>query len=196
MKFIISLLLSISIGFTSYAQNWDIDLLRNINLNRNKNLDDTFRGITNSVSPLSIGTPIAMFSVGLIKKDSFLKRKAIYTAVSLVTSSLITVALKYSVNRPRPFITYPYLQKEATGGSPSFPSGHTSNAFALATSLSLSYPKWYVIVPSFAWAGLVGYSRMDLGVHYPSDVLAGAIVGAGSSWLCYKINQKLSRKYQ
>jgi membrane-associated phospholipid phosphatase len=51
-------------------------------------------------------------------------------------------------------------------------------AFALATSLSLSYPKCYIIVPSFAWASSVGYSRMDLGVHYPSDVLAGAIVGA------------------
>lgn len=63
--------------------------------------------------------------------------------------------------------------------------------FALATSLSLSYPKWYIIVPSYAWAGSVGYSRMDLGVHYPSDVLAGAVIGAGSAWLTYYINKKL-----
>ena len=70
----------------------------------------------------------------------------------------------------------------------SFPSGHTSFAFATATSLSIKYPRWYVIAPSYLWAGAVGYSRMNLGVHYPSDVLAGAMLGAGSAWLTCKVN--------
>ncbi|MDO9339524.1 MAG: phosphatase PAP2 family protein, partial [Bacteroidales bacterium] len=56
---------------------------------------------------------------------------------------------------------------------------------------TLAYPKWYIIVPSYTWASTVAYSRMDLGVHYPSDVLIGALVGAGSAYLTYKINQKL-----
>ena len=64
-------------------------------------------------------------------------------------------------------------------------------AFATATSLSLTYPKWYIIVPAYSWAGAVGYSRMHLGVHYPSDVFIGALVGAGSAWLTHAMNKKL-----
>ncbi|HEU4788615.1 MAG TPA: phosphatase PAP2 family protein, partial [Flavobacterium sp.] len=52
----------------------------------------------------------------------------------------------------------------------------------------------YVIAPSFLWAGAVGYSRMYLGVHYPTDVLAGAIVGSGSAFLCYKLNKWINKK--
>ena len=82
--------------------------------------------------------------------------------------------------------------KETNGRSPSFPSGHTSGAFSFATSLTIACPKWYIAGPAYIWAGAVGYSRMDLGVHYPSDVLAGAIIGVGSAYLCYKGQQWLN----
>jgi membrane-associated phospholipid phosphatase len=52
----------------------------------------------------------------------------------------------------------------------SFPSQHTSFAFATATALSLQYRKWWVVVPAYTWAAMVGYSRLYLGQHYPSDV--------------------------
>ena len=77
----------------------------------------------------------------------------------------------------------------------SFPSGHVSAAFCTATSLSLRFHKWYVIAPSFLWATSVGWARMYQGVHYPSDVLAGAIVGAGSAWLGYKIQHRMEKKH-
>lgn len=86
------------------------------------------------------------------------------------------------------------VQPVVSEASYSMPSGHTSTAFATATSLSLAYPKWYVVAPSFVWAGAIGYSRMHLGVHYPSDVLAGAIVGSGSAYLTYKANQWINKK--
>jgi membrane-associated phospholipid phosphatase len=191
-KFIIILLLFPFISIS--AQNIDIDILRNINLNRNTNLDGAFRGISNSVTPLVIGTPVLLFSIGMVKKDSVLTRKSLYIGASVVTSAIITSILKYGINRTRPFITYPDIEKAAPAGSPSFPSGHTSDAFALATSLSLAFPKWYIIAPSFAWAGAVGYSRMDLGVHYPSDVLMGAVIGVGSAYLCYKGKQWLLKR--
>ncbi len=189
---------SLGISQIGFSQNPDINLLKSINVDRNKSLDPGFILITNSASPISIGAPIVVFSVGLIQKDSTLKNKGIFLAETFAVNGFLTVALKLSFNRNRPIEDYPLIidkHQQASGGSPSFPSGHTSTAFATATSLSLAFPKWYVITPSFAWASAVGYSRMHLGVHYPSDVLAGAVVGAGSAFLSYKLNRWITGKY-
>ncbi|MDP4278263.1 MAG: phosphatase PAP2 family protein [Bacteroidota bacterium] len=177
----------------SIGQNIDINLLRDINLNRNESFDGVFKLLTNTAAPISAGIPVGMLGVGLIKGDSALTRHAIVIGASVVSSAMITLAMKAIVKRPRPFTTYSDIEKLTSGGGYSFPSGHTSGAFSLATSLSLDYPKWYVIIPSYVWASAVGYSRMDLGVHYPSDILMGAVVGAGSAYLCHYLNQKLFR---
>ena len=178
------------------AQNLDINLLKEINLERNKSLDPTFKFITNSVSPMSIGAPVAVLGIGILQKDSSLKSKGIIMVETLCVNALTTTALKLAVKRDRPFVTYPYLDKQAEAGSYSFPSGHTSSAFALATSLSLAFPKWYVVAPSYMYACAAGYSRMHLGVHYPSDVLAGAIVGAGSAVLSHYLQGKISTNWK
>ena len=189
------LFLVISFHFNlCFAQNWDIDLLEKINLERNQSLDPTVKFITNSVSPISIGAPIAVFGLGIIQKDSSLKSKGIIMVEALCVNAFTTTALKLAFKRDRPFVTYPFLDKQADAGSYSFPSGHTSTAFNLATSLSMAFPKWYVIVPSYVYACAAGYSRLHLGVHYPSDVLAGALVGAGSAILANYLQQKCTKK--
>ena len=179
---------------TIAAQNLDIDLLRKINIERNQALDPAFKFITNSVSPIGIGAPLVVTSVGFIQKNVTLKNKGYYIGATLLSSAVITTTLKFTIDRERPFVTYPEIQKLTGAGSASFPSGHTSEAFATATSLSLAFPKWYVIAPAYVWAGAAGYSRMHLGVHYPSDVLVGALVGAGSAWLCHELNKHLQNK--
>ncbi len=176
------------------AQNMDIVFLRKINVDRNTKLDQTFIVITNSDSPLSLAVPSSFLIVGLIKKDSTLINKGLYIGGSLVVSTIITTGLKYSIKRDRPFVTYPDIVKLSPAGSPSFPSGHTSMAFSTATSLSLAVPKWYVAVPAHLWAGAVGYSRMHLGVHYPSDVFFGALIGSGSAVGCFYLNNWLKEK--
>ncbi|MDP1746192.1 MAG: phosphatase PAP2 family protein [Bacteroidota bacterium] len=193
MKYIF--LFFISLNLTVSAQNTDIDILKSINLNRNRKLDNTFIFISNSIVPVSVGVPLGVIGTGFLKRDSTIKNKGIVIGASLLVAAGITTGLKYSVKRERPFVTYPVIDKVMNAGSPSFPSGHTSDAFATATSLSLAFPKWYIIAPSFVWAGSVGYSRMDLGVHYPSDVLAGAAIGAGTSYLCYKANKWLHERH-
>jgi len=80
-----------------------------------------------------------------------------------------------------------YLAALKPASSRSFPSGHTSAAFSLATTLSIQHPKWYIIIPSYTFASLVGYSRIYLGAHYPSDVIAGALVGTGAAWLNHQL---------
>jgi len=168
------------------AQNADINLLRDINVKRNTHLDKSFKLITNSVMPVGIGLPLGLIATGLINKDKVTRNNGLEVGASFIIASCISTGLKITVNRPRPFVTYPDIQKMADAGSYSFPSGHTTAAFATATSVSLIYPKWYVIAPAFTWACLSGYSRMHLGVHYPTDVLAGIIIGAGSAFLTHQ----------
>ena len=151
--------------------------------------------VSNSNNYMVVGIPITVGIVGLIKHDE----KWINSACQIVVANAInlgaTYTLKYTINRDRPFLTYPDIQNKVNEKSPSFPSGHTSSAFATATSLSLAFPKWYIIVPSYVWAGTVGYSRMQLGVHYPGDVLGGMITGAGSAYLTYKLNKWINKSY-
>jgi membrane-associated phospholipid phosphatase len=186
--------LVIIVSFSSISQNWDINTLKKINIERNQQLDPTFKVITNSITPVTFAAPIAILGVGLLKKDKQLLQSSIDVTEALILNAIITTSMKYGINRDRPFITYPEIDEQTGAGSPSFPSGHTSNAFAVATSLSIAFPKWYVITPSFIWAGAMGYSRMHLGVHYPSDVFVGAIIGSGCSFLTYYVNKKISKK--
>ncbi len=179
-----------------FSQNLDIRILRSINSPKTLSSDNFFRFVSNSDAFIVVGTPVIMGTVGLMNHDKNLFRNAEVLVGADVLNAGITTLLKYTVNRKRPFITYPDIAKKSKGGSPSFPSGHTSSAFATATSISLSYPKWYIITPLYLWAGTVGYSRMDLGVHYPSDVLAGALIGSGSAWLTWYVNKKIvARKH-
>ena len=177
-----------------FCQNIDIQILRAINSPEELPSDDFFRFISDSEPYVIFAVPAGMATAGYFERDNSLLRNACTDIAALALSGGISMILKYSVNRDRPFVTYPDITKKSAAGSPSFPSGHTSSAFATATSVSLAYPKWYIIAPSFAWAGTVGYSRMHLGVHYPSDVLAGALIGSGCAYLAYKINQKLLKK--
>jgi membrane-associated phospholipid phosphatase len=173
------------------AQNLDIRILRSINSPEKLPSDRFFRFVSNSDGYLVAGIPVIMGTTAWIKHDDKLLRTSCVALASVALNSVITLALKYPINRTRPFITYPDITKKSAAGSPSFPSGHTSSSFALATSLTLSYPKWYIIIPAYSWAGTVAFSRMDLGVHYPSDVLAGVLIGAGSAWLTHYVNKKL-----
>ena len=98
-------------------------------------------------------------------------------AASLIASGFIAPALKYSVGRERPSDTAnPYRFRPFTNHN-SFPSGHTTQAFAVATVIAAHYPAWWVQVLAFGSAGLVGYCRVEQNGHFTSDVVAGALIG-------------------
>ncbi|MFA5973223.1 MAG: phosphatase PAP2 family protein [Lentimicrobiaceae bacterium] len=177
-----------NITLLSLLQNFrdlDIGILKGIYENRNPDFDSFFIGITNSAGALAFGIPGILLIIALIRKNTFLRRNALLILIPVVISAILANVLKYTFNLPRPYEIYPFIQKLSGGGSPSFPSGHTTDAFAFAVAAALVFRKWYILIPALIWAFLVGYSRMNLGVHFPSDVLAGALIGAICSSVYY-----------
>ena len=173
------------------AQNWDINTVKTIN---DWNIHDLSRGISHSGIILPVGIPTAMGIYALIQKEQPLLKEAIYIGTSVIEALGLTYGLKYAINRQRPYEKYPdKIHPIEPEDSPSFPSGHTTAAFSLATSLSITYPKWYVIAPSAVWACGVGLARINQGVHYPSDVLTGAAIGVGCAFVNVYVNRWLNK---
>jgi undecaprenyl-diphosphatase len=176
---------------TSYSQNVDIRLLNHLHATRDKTWDETFNTVSWTVYPVSLAIPIGQYIHGIATHDMKSIEYGLQSTTALVVNTAITYGLKYSIRRDRPYVTHPEYIPYEHDSSPSFPSGHTSFAFTTATDLSIQYRKWYVIAPAYLWAGAVGYSRIHMGAHYPSDVLAGAIVGAASAYISYQGNKWL-----
>ncbi|MBQ8673022.1 MAG: phosphatase PAP2 family protein [Bacteroides sp.] len=180
--------------FPAVAQNWDINTLHKVNSWDGKLVRNYNKFISKSEPYVAVGVPVAMAVAAWIKDDRELLKDAVYVGTSVASTFIVTYGMKYTFDRRRPYERYPdRVHPYSYEDSPSFPSGHTSTAFALATSLSIKYPKWYVIAPSALWACSVGVSRMNEGVHYPSDVLAGAAIGAGCAVANIYINKWLNR---
>lgn len=187
--FILLFLIFATFSYETNAQNWDIRTLEKINGNPSQFLKDYSYFMSETTTGFAFSTPAILGITALITNDDEMLKNALFMGASLLADGAMTYGLKAAFNRPRPYVTYPDLiEPYRPFESRSMPSGHTSLAFSTATSLSLKYPKWYVIAPSFFWAGSVGYSRMNLGVHYPTDVIAGAFLGAGSAYLTMLVN--------
>src|SRR6201995_3160247 len=176
---------------TANAQNWDINLLRSINP-QNPN-SAVWKGFTNSAYPISVATPITLWVDGKIEHNKKTEHNAYEIAGSVIIAAGATEAMKIIFDRQRPYQKYNDVYPYEYEDGQSFPSGHASLAFATATSLSLEYKKWYVVVPAYAWAFGVGYSRLYLGAHYPTDVIGSAVTGAGSAFISHWISKKMGK---
>lgn len=188
-------LLLVLFCFRSNGQaTWDLNLLAKLNGGPEK-ADRFWEAYTNSITYVTLGTPLLAGAFGILKKDDYLKRQFIGMAGGLALNGFLTISLKYGIARPRPFVTHSDLIfKKSNAGSLSFPSGHTSSAFQWAASCVLAKPKWYIAVPAYMYACGIGYSRMHLGAHYPTDVAAGAFIGTASAFASYHINHWFWKK--
>ena len=111
---------------------------------------------------------------------------ALYIFVAVAISGLIAVAAKYVIGRARPkhfpdsgSFAFDFWSGDASWAG--FPSGHATTAMALGVALALLFPRlrWLFLCAGF-W---IAASRLFTGSHYPSDVLAGGLLGAVTAWL-------------
>jgi PAP2 superfamily len=186
---LLMLCLNQSKTFSQTSNNFEYKILKELAEDRTSGKTNFFKTVSKINNPVCLMVPASLFVAGLAEHDKTMRKKALYITETLIGTQAITWIMKTTIKRDRPYISDPTLIPVNYANNKSFPSGHTSEAFSMATSLSIAYPKWYVIAPTFAFASLVGYSRLYLGVHYPSDVFAGAVVGAGCAWLMYRLNK-------
>jgi hypothetical protein len=98
-------------------------------------------------------------------------------AASFIASGIVAPVLKYTVGRVRPNSTESTFQFEPFSGNYSFPSGHTTQAFAIASVIAAHYDAWWIKTIAYGTATAVGYSRIQQNQHFASDVMAGALIG-------------------
>lgn len=149
-----------------------------------------FQVITNAVDAVIVFLCTYLLVSRILRKRASETDKIVVTVlIPVFVAALITLFLKVVIHRgaPAPFIV-PWLEFEFLPVRYVFPSGHTSRAFALATALAIEFPRWrlfYMFV-----AALIGFSRVYVGAHYPTDVLAGAILGSLISWTFLQLGRR------
>lgn len=131
--------------------------------------------------------PLSFYAVGLARKDSYAQQTALLAGEAVADVQILTLVMKNIDRRLRPAdipvdgdYTHTWFKSHGRviTGHGSFPSGHTIGAFAVATVFAERYRqhRWVPWV-AYGLASLVGFSRVSLQSHFPSDVFAGAVLG-------------------
>ncbi|RKZ28036.1 hypothetical protein DRQ29_02530 [bacterium] len=166
-RMIYILCLVFSLAFGNWVQDFDNSVYEQIHSRWRCGFSDSFFPIVNRIGggEVYIATNVGFFFLG----DEDMKNSAKLSTVGCILSMATVKCLKYAVDRERP---------DKSGNSrwdSSFPSGHTAAAFTMAYVYGSQYPKSRI--PLYAFALSVGLARIYLGEHYPTDVIAGAVIG-------------------
>jgi len=165
-------------------QRWDVLTFRIIS---SGNTSGTLTGLAKAVSFSGNGylyplIPIFLFTFGFSQILEFVQIATIGFAAERSAYSIT----KNSFKRRRPANVLPNYQSIIQAADEfSFPSGHTSAAFFIVSLLLLLYGPVFMIL--YLWAGLVAFSRLILGVHFPTDLLVGSLMGSSIAYISFRL---------
>jgi undecaprenyl-diphosphatase len=150
-----------------------------------------------------IGLPLYILIIWYIIKERKWKAAIVtilFLALMIVISDQLSGIIKNAVLRFRPshnpeFSNIIHILRDYKGGNYGFVSSHAANSFATALFVTLFFKKRWVGITIFLWAIILSYSRIYLGVHYPFDILGGAIVGIFSGLLVFYAERWIYNKY-
>lgn len=169
----------------------DDEIYDGIQRNRTEATSDVAKGIEEFGSFPSFGIMGAFYLGGAMLDNYEAKTVAMDAfAASFISAGLITSSLKVIAGRSRPDEGDSTYRFQPFGGHSSFPSGHTTQAFSLASVIAGHYDEWWVDALSYGIAGGVGLARIEQEAHFPSDVVAGAIIGTIVGKTIVRYNRK------
>ena len=173
---------------------FDEDIERAIRRHRNDTLTNVFDNIQPLGNEYAIGVVGTFYIAGEIFKDPNLKTTALDSiSATAIASGIAANSFKYVIGRGRPTDGHGAYDFEPFSGRDSFASGHTTEAFVLASVITEHYPSMWVQVPAYGLASMVGYARLNNNRHWPSDVLAGAAIGTFTGKTVVRFNERHRR---
>ena len=193
IKFLLFFSLLCTIIIYLFPRTWELDLIAGLQENKTCFTIYFFQFISDSKSFITVGLPVALLTIGIIKHDPSLREKAFLVLFSLALAGILSTGVKRIVREPRPYEVDSRITQLSVGGGYGFPSGHTLEAVAAATTVSVLWPELWIIATSVVWVVLIGMSRIYLGVHDPGDAVGGLFLGLLSTFLVIKLRDYVLR---
>jgi membrane-associated phospholipid phosphatase len=178
------------VGLLGTSLAFDKSVRRNLYIYRNVTSSRTLRRYGDLMQFSGLIAGAGLGASGYLSDNARQKHMAWDFFESFAWAGVVTQTTKVVLGRRRPNATSDPFELRPVKWSSSFPSGHTTGAFAAATTLSEYYPVWQVMVPAYLAAGTVGFSRLYANQHWASDVVGGALVGIVTAHTLYKKHNK------